>query len=145
MKRLLATLLSGIALCGGSSQALTAGCPGVIEPFSSGCSSSVGLPLKLTGTGCPGPGQPLALDLQGSAPNAPALLLASGLTSISPGCLLFPPTIVVPIGSTTPGGSLTLAGVLPPVASFKIQIQIAVVDNVPFGAATSNGLLLVAF
>lgn len=145
MKRLGPIVLYALTLISGSSEARVPGCPGVIEPFLTGCPGSAGLTLKLTGAGCPAPGQPITLTLQSAAPSAPAFLLASGLTPISPGCLLFPPAFIVPIGSTSPTGSFSLSGSFPQVTSFKIQIQIAVLDNVPFGAATSNGLLLVAF
>lgn len=92
---------------------------GSFQVYGSGCPSGSGLVPVLSGTGCPGAGSLVSLDIQDAPGNANAFLLfglGQGSAALSPACALqilplLPPMLPLTLGS--PGSTTSLPGVLP--------------------------------
>lgn len=123
-------------------------CAGKYEVYGSACPAGAVTP-KLTGFGCPAPGQAFALELAGGTPNGSALLFlgsGSGVGNVVPSCALqiLPlHPLALPITFDSLGTSFLNAQLPATTPSFDLRLQsLFAAPAAPFGVAGTQPLTI---
>jgi probable HAF family extracellular repeat protein len=125
-------------------------CAGSFAAYAAGCPGGGGVAPTLAGVGCPAPGQPIGLALEGGtagAPGAIAFGLGIGALPLTPACSasiapLVP--LLLPVVLAGAGAELVVLTVPPGLTAATVNAQAAFLDpGAPGGVSASNALELV--